>query len=146
MTDSKNLYANEAEVERVVRGFEDCQTRPEDFTHAAHLTVALWYLTQSGMSEATARMRAHLLRFINHYKEQGYNETITVFWLRVVRRFMEAALAGEERVRSMTEMANELTANYNDSRLIYDYYSKELLSTQAAKADFVEPDLRPLDF
>jgi hypothetical protein len=146
MTNSKNLYANELEIERVVRGFEDCETRPEDFTHGAHLTVALWYLNRLGMSEATAKMRRNLLRFINHYKEQGYNETITVFWLRVVRRFMEASTAGEAGGRSMTEMANELTANYNDSRLIYDYYSKELLSTQAAKAEFVEPDLRPLDF
>jgi len=149
MTNSKQLYSNEAEVEGVVRGFEDCQTRPENFTHAAHLTVALWYLRQSGMSEATTKMRAHLLRFINHYKEQGYNETITIFWLRVVQSFMKAVpAAGEEGMkgRSVTEMANELTASYNDSRLIYDYYSKELLSTQTAKADFVEPDLRPLDF
>ena len=147
MTNSKNLYADESEVERVVRGFEDCETRPEDFTHAAHLTVALWYLNSSGMPEATTKMRDSLLRFINHYKEQGYNETITVFWLRVVRRFMEASPAeGEAKGRSMTEMANELAANYNDSRLIYNYYSKERLSTQEARADFVEPDLRPLDF
>jgi hypothetical protein len=148
MTNSNNLYANESEVERVVRGFEDCETRPEDFTHAAHLTVALWYLRQSGMREATTKMRQNLLRFINHYKEQGYNETITVFWLRVVRRFMEAAPAeeGEGRGRSMMELANKLAATYNDSRLIYNYYSKELLSTQAAKTDWVEPDLRPLDF
>jgi hypothetical protein len=149
MTNSKNLYANESEIERVVRGFEDCETRPEDFTHAAHLTVAFWYLRQSEMPEATTKMRRHLLRFINHYKEQGYNETITVFWLRAVRRFMEAAPAeGGVKAggRSMTEMANELAATYNDSRLIYNYYSKELLSTQIAKTDFVEPDLRPLDF
>jgi predicted transcriptional regulator len=145
MTNSKHLYANESEVESVVRGFEDCETQPSDFTHAAHLTVALWYLTQSGMSEAATKMRAHLLRFINHYKEQGYNETITVFWLRVVQSFMKAAPTGVGG-RSVTELANELTASYNDSRLIYDYYSKELLSTQAAKADFVEPDLRLLDF
>ncbi|HVG33998.1 MAG TPA: hypothetical protein VM911_12995 [Pyrinomonadaceae bacterium] len=146
MTISKNLYANDGEIERVVRGFEDCETKPSDFTHAAHLTVALWYLNGLGMSDATTKMRENLLRFINHYKEQGYNETITVFWLRVVQSFMKAALAGGAGGRSMTEMANELTANYNDSRLIYDYYSKELLSTQAAKAEFVEPDLRPLDF
>jgi hypothetical protein len=149
MTNSKHLYANESEVERVVRGFEDCETQPADFTHAAHLTVALWYLNSLGMPEATIKMRTHLLRFLNHYKEQCYNETITIFWLRVVQSFMKAApAAGEEGMkgRFVTEMANELTATYNDSRLIYDYYSKELLSTQAAKADFVEPDLRPLDF
>lgn len=149
MTNSNNLYADEREVEGVVRGFEDCQTRPEDFTHAAHLTVALWYLNSLGMREATTKMRENLLRFINHYKEQGYNETMTVFWLRVVRSFMEAtrsAIGAGVGGRSLAEMANELAANYNDSRLIYNYYSKELLATQAAKEDFVEPDLQPLDF
>lgn len=144
MTNSKHLYENESEVERVVLGFEDCTTRPSDFTHGAHLTVALWYLRRSGIREATAMMREGLLRFLNHYKEHGYNETITVFWLRVAQSFMEAAPAGDGR--SLTELANELTAACNDSRLIYDYYSKELLSTQAAKDTFVEPDLRPLDF
>jgi hypothetical protein len=96
------------------------------------------------MASATERMRAGLFRFLAHYKERGYNETITVFWLRVVRHFMEEASAGEGR--SMTEQANELTATYRDSRLIYDYYSKELLSTEEAKVGWVEPDLRSLDF
>ena len=141
-----DLYASESEVEGVVRGFEDCTTSPSDFTHGAHLTVALWYLKRSGIMSATAMMRESLLRFINHYQKQGYNETITVFWLRVVQRFMEEAHAGGSGGRSVTELANRLTAAYHDSRLIYDYYSKELLATQAAKASFVEPDLRALDF
>lgn len=146
---TKNLYQNEGEVERVVRGFEDCETRPEDFTHAQHLTVALWYLKESGIREATAKMRENLRRFINHYREQGYNETITVFWLKLVQSFIEVTPAtgsGGSGDCSMKEMANELAASYNDSRLIYNYYSKELLATQAAREDFVEPDLRPLDF
>jgi hypothetical protein len=141
-----SFYDNESEVERVVRGLEDCTTSPSDFTHGAHLTVALWYLRRSGTREATTSMRESLRRFLNHYHEHGYNETITVFWLRVVRRFIEEATAGDGAGRSTTELANELTATYQDSRLIYDYYSKERLSTQVAKANFIEPDLRALDF
>ena len=145
MKDS-NFYENESDVEALVRGFEDCTTRAADFTHGAHLTVALWYLRRSGMATATGMMRESLLRFIKHHHEQGYNETITVFWLRVVQSFLEKAHARGAEGRSMTELANALMATYNDSRLIYDYYSKELLKTQAAKETFVEPDVRPLDF
>jgi hypothetical protein len=142
MTDAQNPYASADEVETVVRGFEACTTKPSEFTHGAHLTVALWYLSGLTLAEATERMRAGLLRFLNHYGEQGYNETITIFWLRLAQRFLDDA----PRESPIHELANLLMATRNNSRLVYDYYSKELLSSTEAKAQWVEPDLRPLDF
>jgi hypothetical protein len=142
MSQSKRIYESADEVEAVVRGFEACTTSPSEFSHQAHLTVALWYLTRLTTEEATARMRESLLRFINHHGEQGYNETITIFWLKVVGKFLDAAPTRS----SLTELANELTGTYNNSRLIFDYYSKELLSSPEAKLYCAEPDLRPLDF
>lgn len=143
MNEPKNLYQSADEVESVVRNFEAFTTLPSEFIHQAHLTVALWYLSRLSMTDATERMRDGLFRFLNHYGERGYNETITLFWLKVVRNF----LAGTTKAsRSMTELANELTATYNNSRLIFDYYSKELLASEEAKDNWVEPNLRPLDF
>jgi hypothetical protein len=140
--ESKSLYANAAEVEAVVRNFEACATPPEEFKHHAHLTVALWYLSRLSMTDATARMRESLFRFLDHHKEQGYNETITIFWLKVVRNFLD----GQPETRNLTELANELAATYGDSRLIFDYYSKGLLASKEAKHRWVEPDVRSLDF
>ena len=145
MNEQKSLYQSADEVESVVRNFEACTTLPSEFTHEAHLTVALWYLSRLSIQDATGRMRASLFRFLDHYKERGYNETITIFWLKLVQSFL-AGTTKTSASRSMTELANELTANYNNSRLIYDYYSKELLATDEAKDSWVEPDLRPLDF
>ncbi len=143
MNEPENLYRNADEVWVVVGNFEACTTLPAEFTHEAHLTVALWYLSRLSMMDATERMRDGLFRFLNHYNERGYNETITVFWLKLVQSF----LAGKTNSsRSITEMANELAATYNNSRLIFDYYSKELLASEEAKDNWVEPDLRPLDF
>ena len=139
----KSLYQSADEVESVVRDFEACTTLPSEFTHQAHLTVALWYLSRLSVTEAAERMREGLFRFLNHYGERGYNETITIFWLKVVQSFLAGTTSAS---RSMTELANELTADYNNSRLIYDYYSKELLASEEAKDNWVEPDLRPLDF
>jgi len=143
MNEPQNLYRNADEVESVVRNFEACTTLPAEFTHEAHLTFALLYLSRLSLTDATERMRDGLFRFLNHYNERGYNETITVFWLRLVQSF----LAGTNNAsRPMTELANELAANYNNSRLVFDYYSKELLASEEAKDSWVEPDLRPLDF
>jgi len=142
MDESKSLYANAAEVESVVRNFEACTTPPEEFKHHAHLTVALWYLSRLSMTDATALMRESLFRFLDYHKEHGYNETITVFWLKVVRNFLD----GQPETRNLTGLANEMAATYGDSRLIFDYYSKELLASKEAKHGWVEPDVRSLDF
>ena len=146
MNEPKNLYQSADEIWAVVRNFEACTTLPAEFTHEAHLTVALWYLSRLSVTDATERMRDHLFRFLNHYGERGYNETITVFWLKAVRNFLASTTTTSSASRSMTEMANELTATYNNSRLIFDYYSKELLASEEASDNWVEPDLRPLDF
>ncbi len=71
-----------------------------------------------------------------------YHETITVFWLKRVRAFIERAGHG----RALAELANELAESCGDSRLVFDYYSKELVGSEGARRGLVEPDLKPLDF
>jgi hypothetical protein len=128
------------EIEILVLKFESCELPLADFNHREHLTVALWYLFKLKEREAIDRMRAGLLRFINHYGETGYHETITLFWLKVVRGFLEQA--GE--ARPLAQLASELIETRGNSRLIYDYFSKELISSAKAKEEWVEPDLKPL--
>lgn len=139
---SQVSYASQEEIEAVMRGFESCTIPPDEFKHSAHLTVALWYLSKSTEEEARDRMRAGLSRLLKHYGLQGYNETITLFWIKVVRRFLDDA----DESRSIADLANQLIATRGDSRLVFDYYSKELVSSQEAKTSWVEPDLKPFDF
>jgi hypothetical protein len=71
-----------------------------------------------------------------------YHETITAFWLKRVRAYVGRAAAG----LTLAEMTNALAAECGNSRFIFDYYSKELIDSETAKREWVEPDLRPLDF
>jgi hypothetical protein len=137
-------FRSAAELETLVRRFEACTLAPAEFTHRAHLAVALWYLAHAAQTEAAAQMRAGLLRFIahNHVEPQKYNETITLFWLKLVAHFRAHAGAA----RPLAEVANELLARFGDAQLLYKHYSRALLKTQAAKATWVGPDLRPLGF
>ena len=82
-------YQNIDEIEAVVRGFEGCSTGKDDFTHAGHLSVAAWYLHRNTFEQAATRMRAGLFRFLDHHRigQEKYNETITLFWLKVVNAF-----------------------------------------------------------
>ena len=47
----------EAEIESLVRAFEAGNLPKPEWTHRAHLTVALWYLRRHPRAEATRRIR-----------------------------------------------------------------------------------------
>ena len=144
------LYRSDAEVEEVVRKFESCELPPADFNHREHLLVALCYLLRMGDAdalshrEALARLRAGIGRYVAAHgvNPSLYHETITVFWLRRVRAFVGRA----DAARGLAELTNALAAECGGSRLVFDYYSKELIDSDEARRGWVEPDLKPLDF
>lgn len=80
------MYESVEQIERIVRGFESCETAKTDFHHREHLTVAVFYLQTLSPAEAVERMRAALLRFIQHHgiDPRKYSEEITVFWIETV--------------------------------------------------------------
>jgi hypothetical protein len=78
-----NRYQSEPEIQSVVRGFEACETGADDFNHPEHLVVAVCYLHAMDREAALERMRAGLLRFLEHHDggTGKYSEEITVFWI-----------------------------------------------------------------
>ena len=77
---------SEEDIEKVVRGFETCQTRADEFKHKDHLVVAVWYVHNLGREAALEHMREGLLRFIAHHQvdPKKYSEEITRFWIEQV--------------------------------------------------------------
>ena len=137
-------YRGDAEVEEVVRRFESCELPPADFNHREHLLVALCYLLRMGDREALARLRAQIGMYVEAHgiNPSLYHETITVFWLKRVRAFVSRA----DAARGLAELTNALAGECGGSRLVFDYYSKGLIDSDAARRAWVEPDLKPLDF
>jgi hypothetical protein len=143
MEDALNeVYRSDEEVDEVVRRFESCELSPSEFKHREHLIVALCYLLRMSDAEALERMRAGLGRYVRAHNiiPNLYHETLTVFWLKRVR----ALIAGAGCTKA--EIANRLAVECGDSRLIFNYYSKELIDSDRAKRACAEPDLKPLDF
>lgn len=104
------------------RAFERGEIANTEFHHAAHLRLALAYLSESHTpEEACERMAATLRRFAaaNGHPER-YHHTITVFWMRMLARLL-------------------------DKNLPLTYYSRERLWSGDARTGWLEPDLRPLD-
>jgi len=137
-------YTSDEEVLGVVRRFESCELPPADFNHREHLLVALCYLLRAGDAEALARLRAGIGLYVAaHGINPGlYHETITAFWMRRVRAYLTRVGAG----RGLADLINGLAAESGSSRLIFDYFSRELIDSERARREWVEPDLKPLDF
>lgn len=133
-------YENESEIDAVLAGFESCTTAKDDFTHRSHLTVAVYYLHDLSQPRATEKMRTGLLLFLDHHGvgREKFHETLTVFWIKTVRDFL-VRLSPE---LSLLEMTNRAIESLSDSRLVFEYYSEELLRSDEAKNRWVEPDLK----
>ncbi len=113
-----NQYSNEHEIEEVVRGFENCTTAKEAFTHRQHLTVAVWYLCQLGDEQALENMRAGLLRFLGHHGvAQGkYKEDLTVSWFKLVKNTIDEM----DSSLGVLEITNNVLDRLSSSSLISD--------------------------
>ena len=131
-------YNSETEIEHVVRGFESCTTGKDDFSHSDHLAVAVWY-SQQDQERALDLMRASLHRFLDHYDcRANYHETLTRFWIIRVQR----VLANLPADLTLLAATNAVVERLGNSRLAFEFYSKELVESAAAKEGWVEPDLK----
>lgn len=139
-------FSTTDEILALVRGFEDCTLPRSEWTHVAHLTVALWHLLQYEGPEAVERVRLGIKRYnaahdIFTTPTGGYHETLTLFWLHRVRAFLED---DRNEARSLVALANELAATA-DRNLPLEHYTRERLFSPEARAVWIEPDLKPLD-
>ena len=139
-------YRTSAEVLRLVREFEACTLPRAEWTHGAHLVVALCYLVRHEEAEATKLIRDRIQRYnkacgVETTKTSGYHETITLFYVRIIRRFLSAANPD----CTLVALANSLTDACGDKNLPLEYYSRERLMSWEARTGWLEPDIKALE-
>lgn len=132
-------YNSEKEVLNIVRGFENGTIARESWRHAEHLTVALFYLWHDDFETSLVKMRDGISNLLKAFEvnlkiEMPYHETLTVFWLKTVRDFKDS-----KNGCSIVEVCNELVENY-DKDYPLRFYTHELLFSDKARTEFVEPN------
>ena len=137
-----SFYESEDEITAVVHGFESCSTSDSGFTHRAHLTVAVWYLSRGTTAQSLLRMRTSIFRFLDHHHvgHEKYNETLTLFWIKLVRQYLDEL----DPKYSLLDATNALIESLGNSQVVFDYYTRERLWSEEARRVWVEPDLKPL--
>ena len=140
------IYRSPKEIDSLIHAFQEGNLSRSQWTHEAHLTVALWYLCYDSEQEAINAIRNGIKRDnsvqgIEATKDSGYHETLTLFWVRTIRRY----LADESQNRSIVHLANGLIAKYADRTLPFRYYTRSRLMSWEARINWVEPDKRAID-
>ncbi len=142
-----HFYQTDEDVVTLVQQFEACTLPRTEWNHPAHLIIALWYLSQFSLTEATVCIRTGIQRYnrwngIETTKNSGYHETLTFFWVAIARRFLAAAGPNT----SISTLANDFILLYGDRKSLFrEYYSNELVMSWEARQSWVAPDLKPLD-
>lgn len=140
------IYHTIEEIEKLVHEFESRTLPRAQWTHAAHLTMALFYLKNNPAPEATERIRSGIQRLndahgVKMTTENGYHETITLFYIGAVRKYLD----GADSNRSIVELANGLLGSrYAEKDFPFEYYSRERLMSWEARIGWLEPDLKKL--
>lgn len=136
------MYAAEHEIIELVQAFEDCTLARSEWTHAAHLTIALWYLIHSPFT-ATEKIRCGIQRY-NHAHSieltlnDGYHETITLFWVHLIRIYLSHININD----SLLKLTNQLIDHYADPSVLFEYYSYDRLFSALAHSTWLEPNLK----
>jgi len=142
------IYKADEEIKLLFDSFEKRSLLKEDWTHAAHLTVALFYCLNYPFGVARNLMRDGIYWLNDAHgtpntETSGYHETMTCFWMTMVKDFLETRRKDE----GLAVLANDLVESYGDTKLPFKFYSRELLFSVEARLGYVAPDLKPeLDF
>ncbi len=138
---------SETDVDALAARFTAATLPRAEWTHLAHLMVGAWHVHHYGPDEALTRLRTGIRRLNDAHgtlnsPSSGYHETITRAYVRLLADFLAgcpAALPLAERVARL--VAGPLA----DKNVLLGFYSRERLMSPAARAEWAEPDVAPLE-
>src|SRR5262245_49263936 len=119
--------------------FDACTLPKPLWTHEAHVRLAWICLNRTPYAAARDRVRAG----IHKYNESlgnttGYHDTVTVAFVRIIAAKHTAGESFAAFKRANPDVFSK------ERPILLKYYSKSRLDSDAARAEFIEPDVVPL--
>jgi hypothetical protein len=127
--------------EEFVTAFEQCTLPRAEWTHLAHIRLAWLYLGRYPFDLALDRVRDGIRCYNASQGSDGYHETITVAFVRLIRSRMATREAGED-----FDGFRSRNPELFDRRppILERHYDPATLASAVARREFVEPDREPL--
>lgn len=134
-------YVYEKEINNLTAAFISKKLPKENWTHVAHLTVAMWHLSHYPFEEALGYMRTRIIAYniavgTENSTSSGYHETLTIFWIKVLDYFRKA-----NSHKNLLDTCNDLLISQLAYRsLPFYFYEKQTILSPAARAVFTAAD------
>ena len=141
----KKRYTAE-EINTLIERFETQKLPKSEWTHEAHLVVAIWYLLRYDYNQALDLVREYITMHNEsvgtpNSDSDGYHETITRFWMWNAQRFLSLT-----KYKSVAAACNAfIHSEFGQSDYPLTYYSQELLFSLKARKEWVQPDRNNLE-
>ncbi len=112
---------------------------PLAFTHKNHVRL-VWILYHQSVTDLSNEVRKTILHYATAIGEgQIFHETLTYAAVKVIEHFIQ-----ESKAANFEAFMLEHPALAKDFKtLIAQHYSEEVLKSSKAKAEIIEPDLKP---
>lgn len=136
---------SELTIQNLIECFETHRLPKKEWTHEAHLIVAIWYAKHYSFEKALALLRTNIKAYnaavgTPNTDTEGYHETLTIFWLNITRYFIS-----QNNLNFITELCLHFIASESGSRSYpFQYYSQGHLFTVEARHNWVAPDIKNL--
>ena len=109
------------------------------FPHRDHVRMAWIYLRRDGWTHGYDLIRLGIQRFAAHHGVIKYHETITRFWAHLIQAAIRAAPEVDD-----FEVFAAANPTLFDKSIIEQFYSHDLLMSEEARYNWIEPDLQDL--
>ncbi|WP_127818131.1 hypothetical protein [Microbacterium sp. CPCC 204701] len=111
-----------------------------EFPHSDHIRVVFLRTRSHGTEEALQFMSDGIRQMAESAgAPEKYHATITAAWTKIVGALVQTSDPRTGFDEFLTEHSELLRRD-----LLLEYYTRDLLRSTAARASFVEPDIRPL--
>lgn len=134
------------EYRRLVEAFESTTLLATEWTHQAHLAIAIWYVFHHGSGMALDKLRKNIRQF-NEAKgtpntdQRGYHETITRFWVWNTHQFLR-----KQTQKNLALILHDFIASpFGKKDYPLTYYRTSRLFSVDARITYLPPDRKPLD-
>jgi len=139
---SANPFQSEADILAVVDGFRSRTLPKERWTHEAHLATAIWYHVNHAELEAICYLRTGIAAYNEatggkNTHEDGYHETMTLFWCRTINDFVKAHPGLSLVALCQKFLSSEQSAKDYPLR----FYTRDVLFSLKARATWVVPNI-----
>jgi hypothetical protein len=137
-------YSTE-EIESIAVQFSNRTLPKAEWTHHAHLIIALWHHWNYDEQEAIQLVRKKIIAYNEavgtpNTDNSGYHETLTIFWMHITKQYLK-----QHHFENLAKAINAfLNSEYANNQFPLSYYTREKLFSIEARKVWINGDLKKI--